>query len=187
MGRDFKFDVNIAQCHLAPPDKCVRAKEDKYVEWIIAQIVGEQFKDDRQTIVVMPQGLSKMPTPDMWEKLKSGDFWLIDGQHSVEAAKKIQDMDNWDDPYGQKEKLKVWKALVVWSDNMTRLSDISRYFNMGNKKRAYQASWIRNIMASRDVWEFYGMPPKERENAKDKNPKWEVRTVSVDRPKPPSF
>jgi len=184
MGREFKFDVNIAQCHLAPPEKCVRAKEDKYVEWIIAQIVGEQFKDDRQTIVVMPQGLSKMPTPDMWEKLKSGDFWLIDGQHSVEAAKKIQDMDNWDDPYGQKEKLKVWKALVVWSDNMTRLSDISRYFNMGNKKRAYQASWIRNIMASRDVWEFYGMPPKERENAKDKNPKWEVRIISVDRPKP---
>ena len=183
MGRDFKFDVNISQCHLAPPEKCVRAKEDKYVDWIIAQIVGEQFKDDRQTIVVMPQCLSKMPTPDMWEDLKKGDFWLIDGQHSVEAAKKIQLMHNWNDPYGQKEKLKVWKALVVWSDNMTRLSDISRYFNMGNKKRAYQASWIRNIMASREVWEFYGRPPKERENAKDKNPKWEVGVVSGDRPK----
>ena len=184
MGREFKFDVNIAQCHLAPPEKCVRAKEDKYVEWIIAQIVGEQFKDDRQTIVVMPQGLTKMPTPEMWDNLKHGDFWLIDGQHSVEAAKKIQLMENWDDPYGQKEKLKVWKALVVWSDNMTRLSDISRYFNMGNKKRAYQASWIRNIMASREVWEFYERPPKERENAKDKNPKWEVSIVSGDRPKP---
>ena len=184
MGREFKFDINISQCHLAPPEKCVRAKEDKYVDWIIAQIVGEQFKDDRQTIVVMPQCLTKMPTPDMWDNLKKGDFWLIDGQHSVEAAKKIQRMDNWADPYGQKEKLKVWKALVVWSDNMTRLSDISRYFNMGNKKRAYQASWIRNIMASREVWEFYGRPPKERENAKDKNPKWEVRIVSGDRPKP---
>src|SRR6202022_2878356 len=23
MGRDFKFEVNIAQCHLAPPEKCV--------------------------------------------------------------------------------------------------------------------------------------------------------------------
>ena len=54
MGSDFKFDVNISQCHLAPLEKCVRAKEDAYVNWIIAQIVNEQFKDDRQTIVVMP-------------------------------------------------------------------------------------------------------------------------------------
>lgn len=196
MGREFKFDVDITQCHLAPPEKCVRVKEDAYVDWIIAQIMSEQFKDDRQTIVVMPQGLKKMPTPDMWPAISKGDFWLIDGQHSVEAAKKIQLMDEWTDPNNQKEKLKVWKALVVWSDNETILSDISRYFNMGNKKQPYQASWIRNIMASRSVWEFYGRPPKERENAKDKNPKWEVSmcvlllvqplsklNVWVDRPK----
>lgn len=184
MGREFIFDVNISQCHLAPPEKCVRAKEDAYVDWIIAQIISDQFKDNRQTIVIMPQGLRTMPTPDMWPQIQKGDFWLIDGQHSVEASKKIQLMDEWDDPANQKEKLKVWKALVVWSDDEKRLSDISRYFNMGNKKMPYQASWIRNIMASRAVWEFYGRPPKERENAKDKNPKWEVSIVWVDRPKP---
>lgn len=177
MGQDFKFDVDISQCHLAPPEKCVRAKEDAYVDWIITQIVGEQFKDDRQTIVVMPQGLKTMPTPDMWPEIQKGDFWLIDGQHSVEASKKIQNLPNWSDPKNQKEKLKKWKALVVWSDNETMLSDISRYFNKGNKKRAYQASWIRNIMASRSVWEFYEKPPKERDNAKDKNPKWEVNCL----------
>lgn len=183
MGRDFQFDVDISQCHLAPPEKCVRAKEDEYVNWIISQIVSEQYRDARQTIVVMPQGLKKMPTPEMWPEISKGDFWLIDGQHSVEASKKIQLMDEWADPNNQKEKLKFWKALVVWSDDDTKLSDISRYFNMGNKKRAYQASWIRNIMASREVWEFYGRPPRERENAKDKNPKWEVSMVWVGRPK----
>lgn len=72
----------------------------------------------------------------------------------MEAAKKIQNMDSWADPYGQNAKLKVWKAFVVWCDNMRRLSDISRCFNMGNK-RAHPASWIRNIMASREVWEFF--------------------------------
>ena len=83
MGRDFKFEVNIAQCHLAPPKKCVQTKEDAYVDWIIAQILDGQYKDDRQTIVVMPQGLKRMPTPDMWPTILRGDFWLIDGQHSV--------------------------------------------------------------------------------------------------------
>ena len=124
-----------------------------------------------------------MPTPEMWPTIQNGNFWLIDGQHNVEAAKKIQNMTNWQDPNNQKEKLKWWKALVVWSDEPMRLNDISRFFNMGNKKKAYQAFWIRNIMASINVWEFYGMPPRERENAKEKNSNWEVSMVSADRPK----
>lgn len=65
-------------------------------------------------------------------------FWLINNQHSVEASKKIQLMIEWDDSNHQK-KLKVWKALVVWSDNESRLSD--------------------TIMASWKVWEFYGRLP----------------------------
>ena len=85
MGRDFKFDVNIAKCHLAPPKKCVRAKDDAYMDWMITQIVSEPFKDDMQTIVVMPHGHKRMPTSDMWPSIVKGNIWLIDGQHSVEA------------------------------------------------------------------------------------------------------
>ena len=188
MGREFMFKVNISQCHLAPPEMCVRAKEDAYVEWLLTKMLGDQFKFDKQTLVVMPQGHKKMPTPDMWDKIAKGDFWLIDGQHSVEAAKKLQTKTDWSDPNKLKEKVKVWDALVVWSDDETRLSDISRYFNKTNKLRPYQASWIRNIIASREVWDFYARPERERENAKTKNPKWEVRfpmhsIVWVERPK----
>jgi hypothetical protein len=74
MGRDYKFEVNIAQCHLVPPDKCVRAREDAYVEWIITQMLAGSWKGDTQTIVVMPQGLKTMPTEDMWPKISKGDF-----------------------------------------------------------------------------------------------------------------
>jgi hypothetical protein len=48
------------------------------------------WRDDMQTIVVMPQGLKRMPTEDVLPTILKGDFWLIDGQHSVEAAKKIK-------------------------------------------------------------------------------------------------
>lgn len=37
-------------------------------------------------------------------------------------------MTKWEDPNGQNEKLKVCKALIVWSDNKTKLSDIYRFF-----------------------------------------------------------
>ena len=122
-----------------------------------------------------------MPTPDMWPSIRKNNFWLIDRWHNMETSKEIQLIIEWDDTNHQINQLKVSKALVVWSDDKIRVSDISRYFNMGNKKQTYQASWIRNIMASQEVWKFYGMPPKDRENGKDKNPKWEVNMVWVDR------
>ena len=62
MGRFFKFDVDINQCHDAPTEKCVRAKEEAYVNWIVTQIMSDTFKEDMQTIVVMPQGLNRMST-----------------------------------------------------------------------------------------------------------------------------
>ena len=133
MGRDFMFQVNISQCHLAPPEKCVRAKEDQYVEWVISRMIGDQFKKDRQTLVLMPQGYKTMPTLDMWPSIEKGDFWLIDDQHSVEAAKQLQVRIDWVEKKNIRKSLKVWNALVVWSDNNTRLSDISRYFNKNNK------------------------------------------------------
>lgn len=88
-------------------------KRDKYVQWIIVRIVGELFKDDMQTIAIMPQRLAKMPTPNMWDEIKGERFGLIDGQHNVEATKKIQNMDKWADPYGHKTKLRVCKTLVI--------------------------------------------------------------------------
>lgn len=175
MGREYKFPVDIAQCHLAPPEKCVRAMEEDYVKWIVTKMIAGAWKGDKQTIVLMPQGLKKKPTPDQWPNISQGDFWIIDGQHSIQASKNIQ-LDD-DVPQKVKDRVKTWEALVVWSDNDGMLCDISRYFNSLNKIKAYQASWIQNIIASRDVWEHYGRPARERDNARDKNPKWEVSIV----------
>jgi hypothetical protein len=175
MGREYKFPVDIAQCHQTPPEKCVRAMEEDYVKWIVTKMIAGAWKGDKQTIVLMPQGLKKKPTPDLWPNISQGDFWIIDGQYSIQASKNIQ-LDD-DVPQKVKDRVKTWEALVVWSDNDGMLCDISRYFNSLNKIKAYQASWIQNIIASRDVWEHYGRPARERDNARDKNPKWEVSIV----------
>lgn len=61
----------------------------------------------------------------------------MSGQHSVEAAKKIQRIINWEDPNRQNDKLKIWKALTMRSNNETKMNDVFMYFNLGSKKRAY--------------------------------------------------
>lgn len=69
--------------YLVVVEKCVHAMEEIYLDWIIAQTMSEQFKDDMKMIVIMPQGLKKMSTPKMWPKIEKGDFWPIGGQHNV--------------------------------------------------------------------------------------------------------
>ena len=81
--------------------------------------MSKQFKNDRQTIVVVPQGLKTMPTVDMWPEIQKGNFWLIDGQHNVEASKKIQSMNDWTDPNNQKKKLNGGRRW--WCGPTTRL------------------------------------------------------------------
>lgn len=113
MGMEFKVDVNISQCHLSPPENVQKQKKMHTSIGLLRRSSANNSKDDRQTIVVMPQGLKTMPTHDMWPQIHKGNFWLIDDQHNVEASKKIQLMNEWDDPNHQKEQLKFWKALVV--------------------------------------------------------------------------
>ena len=96
----------------------------------------------------------------------------MDMQHSVEAAKALLENDEWKSPL--KETIRYWKAFVVYSTASNQLIVISAFMNQGNKERQFEASWAANIMAGRTFWVEHGRPPKERENAVIKNPKWQV-------------
>lgn len=73
----------------------------------------------------MPQRQRKMPTKEMWFRIENF-FWHIKTKLGVEKSEKIHVIKDWEDPKHQKEKLKVWKALVVWSDNKTKFSNNSQ-------------------------------------------------------------
>lgn len=173
MGKDFTFNVNINSCQQAPEDIICRAQEDRGVDYLKNTLLNNTFKGDRQTICVMPIGLKKKPKKEQWDKISQGHFYLIDGQHSVEASKQLQLDETWTDTE-MKKKLQHWRTFVVWSDDELELQAISSYFNNTNRIGPFTASWAANIRASRKVWIKYGKPPKERENAAVKNPKWEV-------------
>ena len=96
----------------------------------------------------------------------------MDGQHSVEAAKALLADDNWKSPL--KPTIRYWKALLVYSKDSNQLIAISAFLNQTNKIKAFEASWAANIVAGRTLWEEHNCPPKERDNAVVKNPKWQV-------------
>ena len=171
LGRYFTFDVDVFKCHPGTESMNTRAQEPAGVYFQMNNIMNNP-KFDRQTICVMPKDPVVAVKEENWPILKEGEFYIVDGQHSVEAAKTLLKNDEWKSPL--KESIRFWKAFVVYSTDSNQLIAISAFMNQGNKVRQFEASWAANLIAGRNLWVEHDCPPKERENAVVKNPKWQV-------------
>ncbi len=119
----------------------------------------------------MPVGCTEKPKK--WEEIEDGEFYIINGQHSVEASKFMFDDKNKVDK-AERAHFKTWNCFIVWSADAEKLRCISAYYNRTNHFVAAQPSWATNILGARSVWEAMGRP---------KNPTQAVSvgTVSITR------
>lgn len=176
LGRYFTFDVDVYKCQPGTESMNTRAKEESGVYFQMNNIMNNP-KFDRQTICVMPKDPVVEVTEENWPILREGEFYIVDGQHSIAAARALLENDEWKSPI--KDTIRFWKAFVVYSTDSNQLIAISAFLNQGNKVRQFEASWAANIVAGRTLWEEHDCPPKERENAVNKNPKWQVRIIQL--------
>lgn len=95
-------------------------------------------------------------TKKNWSKISKGELWIIDGQHNPEVARIILQDPNY--MHELKEDLQYYKAFVVWLEDWNGLRMISKFLNLGNKIKAFEASWATNIVEARDVWIAHGSP-----------------------------
>ena len=98
--------------------------------------------------------------PGSWESVKDGEFYIINGQHSVAASKLMQSMDLDEDMISD---FKDWKCFIVWTKDEETLRTISAYFNRVSHFNIFKPSWATNILGARQVWMTLGSPrpPKE--------------------------
>ena len=176
LGRLFTFDVDVYKCHPGTESMNTRTKEESGVYWQMNNIMNNP-KFDRQTICVTPKDPVVDVTEENWPIIREGEFYIVDGQHSIAAAKALLENDSWQNPL--KESIRYWKAFLVHSTDTNQLIAISAFLNQGNKVRQFEASWVANIVAGRKLWEEHGCPPKERENAVRKNPKWHAFSSAI--------
>ena len=84
-------------------------------------------------------------------------FYIINGQHSVEANKfMFEDKNNVDKD--KRKHFQIWNCFVVWSKDAEKLQCISAYYNQTNHFVAVQPSWATNILEARSLWEAMGRP-----------------------------
>ena len=125
------------------------------MEAMVVYLLNLPDRKTKQTLCIMPKGLTSKP--QSWEEIKDGSFYIINGQHSIAANKKICDMGSGVDDDVRKD-FRVWSCFVVWSEDAEILRSISAYYNRINHFEQIQPSWATNILGARKVWESMGCP-----------------------------
>lgn len=178
-GKTWTFEVDIEKCEESPKaSMVVRPREEEGVK-ILVKYFATAGSVNKQTICLMPKGCDKRPTMEMWEtKLKMGQFWIINGQHSIEASKRLVSDRSFKDE-NRKNELRTWSAFFVWSTDDLQLNDISSFYNESNNFDVFSPTIVNNILHARKTWEIYGRPPKCRSNSSSEMKKpWEVSIYS---------
>ena len=75
---------------------------------------------------MMLVGFNEKPTE--WKDIENDNFFIINGQHSVEASKWMMDDANKVDKE-EREHFQKWKCFVVWSNDPEKLRTIFAFYN----------------------------------------------------------
>ena len=105
-----KKEIDISQLIEAPSTFNIRSKQENIVEDMVNYLLNIPDKSTKQTLCVMPVGLSVKPTE--WEEIKDRDFYIINRQHSVEASKFMFDDTNNVDK-DERENFRQWNCFIV--------------------------------------------------------------------------
>jgi len=114
--------------------------------------------DKKMTLCAMPQNLSSKPSD--FNDIMSGKFWMVNGQHSVEASKRMKDILKAEKKF---QKFKEWDCFIVWNKDDSVIRKISAYYNRVNHFQNYMPTWATNILSARNVWISLDRPPPSKE------------------------
>nr|PNR63283.1 hypothetical protein PHYPA_001708 [Physcomitrium patens] len=134
-GVNTKKGISIDKLIDAPTEFNIRSKEDKLVNVMVVYLMNLPDRKARKR----------------YDEIKDGEFFVINGQHSVAVSRVIIDESNVVDD-DVKSDFRVWSCFIVWLSDPEILRSISVYYNRINHFQMIQPSWVINILRARSVW-----------------------------------
>jgi hypothetical protein len=157
-GQDKTFPIPIENLETPPAHLNIRGLEEKMVISCLNFFLEMPDPDKKNTLCAMPQNLLSKPLH--FSEVKDGKFWMVNGQHSVEASHRMQKL-----PGTEKRaaKFKEWDCYIVWNLDAKIIRKISAYYNRVNHLSNYMPTWATNIISARSVWINCNRPPPPKE------------------------
>ncbi|KAG0581687.1 hypothetical protein KC19_3G000200 [Ceratodon purpureus] len=158
-GKDTKFRLPLKQLLTPPADINIRVLEQLKVQNTMNFLIQLPNKEKRNTLCVFPKDCTVKPTS--WDEIKDGQFYMVNGQHCVEASKLMQKREDVDKEI--RDVYKTWECFVVWDVEKSIIQKISAYYNRVNHFNNMNPTWATNILGACELWKSLGrpVPPKE--------------------------
>ena len=98
--------------------------------------------------------------PTSWDAIKTGNFIIINTQHSITASQELQ-AGGCSEP--RRSELQMWDAYIVWTLDEAKLRNISSFSNCTNHLNHAKPTWGNQMISYRKIWKICGRPT-EKEN-----------------------
>ena len=105
-----KFKISIDQLETPPENLNIRGLEEAGVKKTMNYLLEMPDPDKKMTLCAMPINVKEKPSS--FDVIKDGKFYMINGQHSVEASKKMQHLSTLKE---KAKKFKEWDCFIVWN------------------------------------------------------------------------
>jgi hypothetical protein len=142
---DTKYEIDVSKMTPAPSDWTIRAYEEKGMESLRHYLINMPDHTTKQTLCVMPKTTTK---PTTWEEIRDGEFYIINGQHSVAASKTMHTIGV---HQTIARKFQKWNCFIVWSDERSKLHRLSAYYNRVNHFSIFKPTWSTNVLNARYI------------------------------------
>ena len=153
-----KFKISIDQLETPPENLNIRGLEEAGVKKTMNYLLEMPDPDKKMTLCAMPINVKEKPSS--FDVIKDGKFYMINGQHSVEASKRMQRLSTLKE---KAKKFKEWDCFIVWNPDGRIIRKISSYYNRVNHFQNFMPSWATNIFGARFVWTSLDSPPPPKE------------------------
>ena len=164
-----RVKVQADKLQLAPPDIMYRGIVDQRKEQLLKEFKSMSFTRLQVPIVVLPivgdeeNAQTIYPSkPRFPEDIMNGSFWIIEGQHSVVAAREAVQYFNLKGGNriipSQSKSLLEHKIVVVWSLDKAVLMALSKVLNKKSEERDAKSIVQSQILRARHNWHLQGCP-----------------------------
>lgn len=151
-GQHFTKKVHVDRMQLAPKDMKYRPFHESLVETLL-QVFLTQLHPNKQRLTLMPTSKEE---PKTYDEVKDQNFYIINGQHSWAAAKRL--IDSPQVSKSQKDAYSEWECDFVYTSDKMLLSELSRRTNNTNQFRWDSPEYLLHIQYARDLWLEYDRP-----------------------------
>ncbi|CAM6115777.1 unnamed protein product [Calypogeia fissa] len=175
-----RFEVPLSSCYTAPGYiKCRGFEPEHATNLANSYLALSPLIFNRKTIYLYPliaddkneDGKIPYSRPPTQEEIGKSNFWVLGGQHTVAAYRKM--MNNSLCDADQKRQIKNVDGVMYWAPPMNagnlKLMGLSNALNMENSATIKESQFLVIAKQIRDLWKHHGHPNNHSSSTREKN------------------